>query len=185
MLLLLLPTVLLLLLPTVVLLVLPTVLLLLLLPTVLLLLPTVLLLLLLLPTVVLLVVLMLMLLLALLCCAAAMVCRWWWWWWYRWCGRANCIRVARCQPTQALMLTESFVVLLAVGETVIMPHPPSTYSRCFNRDGEGTSANSQSRRRLQVLLEAPCLLPPADVPFSYGAASPRRRCRPAAPPSLH
>ena len=29
---------------------------------------------------------------------------------------------------------------LAVGETVILLHPPSTFSRCFNRDGEGASA---------------------------------------------
>ena len=27
----------------------------------------------------------------------------------------------------------------AVGETVILLHPPSTFSRCFNRDGEGMS----------------------------------------------
>ena len=29
---------------------------------------------------------------------------------------------------------------LAVGETVILLHPPSPFSRCFNRDGEGMSA---------------------------------------------
>ena len=31
-------------------------------------------------------------------------------------------------------------VRVAVGETVILLHPPSTFSRCFNIDGEGVSA---------------------------------------------
>ena len=29
---------------------------------------------------------------------------------------------------------------VAVGETVILLHPPSSFSRCFNRNVEGTSA---------------------------------------------
>ena len=29
--------------------------------------------------------------------------------------------------------------LIAVGETVILLHPPSSFSRCFNTDGEGMS----------------------------------------------
>ena len=37
---------------------------------------------------------------------------------------------------------------LAVGETVILPHPPSTFSRCFNRDEKGVPSKWQSRRRL-------------------------------------
>ena len=40
---------------------------------------------------------------------------------------------------------------LAVGETVILLHPRSTFSRCFNRDGERASAKSKSRRRLALL----------------------------------
>ena len=33
-----------------------------------------------------------------------------------------------------------YEVGLAVGETVTLLHPPSTFSRCFNRDGERASA---------------------------------------------
>ena len=33
--------------------------------------------------------------------------------------------------------TRGAAVDLAVGETVILLHPPSTFSRCFNRDKQG------------------------------------------------
>ena len=39
-----------------------------------------------------------------------------------------------------LRLSAEPAVWVAVGETVILLHPPSTFSRCFNRDGEGMPA---------------------------------------------
>ena len=40
-------------------------------------------------------------------------------------------------PSQHLAVEDA---RLPVGETFILLHPPSTFSRCFNRDEEGVSA---------------------------------------------
>ena len=46
--------------------------------------------------------------------------------------------VGRCVLTCGGIV--QFGISLAVGETVILPHPPCPCSRCFNRDEEGVSA---------------------------------------------
>ena len=56
-----------------------------------------------------------------------------------------------------------FGCCLAVGETVILLHPPSIFSRCFNRDGESAPAKWQSRRRL-MLPSAPPRADPTTNP---------------------
>ena len=46
-----------------------------------------------------------------------------------------------------LLLAPDALHRLAVSETSILLHPPSSFSRCFNRDGEEISVKWQSRRR--------------------------------------
>ena len=38
-----------------------------------------------------------------------------------------------------LLINPPATVGVAIGETVILLHPPSPFSRCFNMDGEGVS----------------------------------------------
>ena len=48
---------------------------------------------------------------------------------------------AACEKVNAALKAalEADPVPLAVVETDILPHPPSTFNRCFNMDGEGMS----------------------------------------------
>ena len=44
-------------------------------------------------------------------------------------------------PVDSAAAVEAFgPALLAVDETLILLHPPPTFSRCFNSDGESTPA---------------------------------------------
>ena len=49
--------------------------------------------------------------------------------------------------------TDNYEAVVAVGETVILLHPPSTFSRSFNRDRKGCVSNmtelSPTARRLR------------------------------------
>ena len=52
------------------------------------------------------------------------------------------------------------IIGVAVGETAILLHPPSTFRTCFNRDGERASSKWQSRqwlhRRPECVNGCPC-----------------------------
>ena len=53
----------------------------------------------------------------------------------------DAVDVQRIQPRQIELSQPGQQIdrHLAVGETVILPHPPSPFGRCFNMDGEGVS----------------------------------------------